>query len=102
MDGAAHINKLIRMTKTALIGKSLSDLQQLVSELGMPAFTAGQIADWIYVKRVASIEEMTNLSKKNRSLLAEYCELGRSQPAGVQESTDGNYEIGRASCRERV
>lgn len=77
------------MTKTALIGKSLSDLQQLVSELGMPAFTAGQIADWIYVKRVASIEEMTNLSKKNRSLLAEHCELGRSQPAGVQESTDG-------------
>ena len=77
------------MTKTPLIGKSLEDLQALVKDLGMPVFTAKQIADWLYVKRVTSIDEMTNLSKRNRELLSEAYELGRSLPVQMQESVDG-------------
>ena len=41
---------------------SLVELQSLVKRLGMPGFTAAQIASWLYGRRVASIDEMTNLS----------------------------------------
>ena len=52
-------------TKTPLLGKTLNELKTIVQDLGMPKFTAGQIASWLYDKKVGSIEEMTNLSLKN-------------------------------------
>ena len=33
--------------KTPLLGKTLSELQCIVRDLGMPAFTAKQIAGWL-------------------------------------------------------
>ena len=43
-----------------LLGKTLAELQEIVAALDMPKFTAKQIAQWIYEKRVRSIEDMTN------------------------------------------
>ena len=77
------------MNKIPLIGKTIVELQYIVTELGLPSFTAKQIAEWLYKKRVATIDEMTNISLKNRTLLSERYETGRSQPVQVQESTDG-------------
>ncbi len=77
------------MNKTSLAGKTLDELKTIVSELGMPAFTAKQISEWIYKKRVFSIDEMTNISAKNRALLADKYEIGRVLPAQVAESKDG-------------
>lgn len=54
------------MQKKPLLGLTLSELQQVVKLMGMPAFAAKQIASWLYVKRVGSIDEMTNLSLKHR------------------------------------
>ncbi|MDD3480397.1 MAG: 23S rRNA (adenine(2503)-C(2))-methyltransferase RlmN, partial [Paludibacteraceae bacterium] len=54
------------MEKTALLGKTLTELQAIVQELHMPTFTAKQIANWLYVKRVTSIDAMSNISAKNR------------------------------------
>jgi 23S rRNA (adenine2503-C2)-methyltransferase len=51
-------------SKALLFGKTLDELTALVLQLGLPKFTAGQIADWLYKKEIASIDEMTNLSKK--------------------------------------
>lgn len=53
--------------KTPLLGKTLGELKAIVQDLGMPKFTAGQIASWLYDKKVGSIEEMTNLSLKTVS-----------------------------------
>ncbi|RUS46481.1 23S rRNA (adenine(2503)-C(2))-methyltransferase RlmN [Cohnella sp. AR92] len=50
---------------------SLEQLQDWVKEQGESAFRAGQIFDWLYVKRVASFEEMTNLPKAFRDKLAD-------------------------------
>jgi len=75
--------------KEKLFGKTLAELQQVAEELGLPKFTARQMADWLYKKEVASVEEMTNLSKKARELLNEKYELGLTQPAKIQASTDG-------------
>lgn len=77
------------MNKIPLVGKTLDELKAIVSEAGLPAFTAKQIADWLYKKRVDSIQAMSNISAKNRELLSEkYC-IGRSAPVQVAVSTDG-------------
>ena len=38
--------------KTPLLGMTLLELQDLVIGLGLPKFTARQIAAWLYVKKV--------------------------------------------------
>ena len=75
--------------KTPLIGKTVDEIKTIVAQLGMPAFTAKQITDWIYSKRVFSIDEMTNLSLKNREILAESHEVGRALPSQESASVDG-------------
>ena len=75
--------------KMKLIGKNLEELKALVAEEGLPGFTARQIAQWLYVKKVRSIEEMTNLSKAARARLSEKYEVGVTPYAGLQVSTDG-------------
>ncbi len=77
------------MVKENLFGKTLNELQKLVTELGLPKFTANQIADWLYKKDISSIDEMTNLSKKARELLDEKYEFGLISPTKIQESIDG-------------
>ena len=80
------------LDKQRLIGMTLDELKAAVGELGMPAFTAKQIAQWLYVKHVDSIDEMTNLSKQNRQLLAERYEVGTAAPLDCQRSKDGTVK----------
>lgn len=75
--------------KEALFGKNLEQLTALVLELGLPKFTAKQIADWLYKKKIAGIDDMSNLSKQARALLKEKYDLGLKAPTKVQKSTDG-------------
>ena len=72
-----------------LLGLTLDELKKLAGDLGMPSFTAGQIADWLYKKKVCSIDEMTNLSIKWREKLKESYTVGRSDYSKVQNSSDG-------------
>jgi len=78
--------------KEILLGRTLDELTELVTSLGMPRFTGKQIAQWLYDKRVTSIDEMTNLSKANRTLLAERYTVGRTAPPtghGSERCTQG-------------
>lgn len=52
--------------KKPLIGLTLAELKEVALQLGMPAFTGGQMAKWLYEKGVRDIDEMTNISKGNR------------------------------------
>lgn len=80
------------MEKKPLLGMSPDELSALVAEMGMPRFTAKQIAQWLYEKRATTIDEMTNLSKVNRQRLSEaYC-VGRYAPAGEARSIDGTVK----------
>ncbi|MCF8359197.1 MAG: 23S rRNA (adenine(2503)-C(2))-methyltransferase RlmN [Prolixibacteraceae bacterium] len=72
-----------------LFGKTLEELTEVVSELNLPKFAAKQMADWLYKKGVTSVDEMTNISKRNRELVAEKFEVGLQSYAKVQTSTDG-------------
>jgi 23S rRNA (adenine2503-C2)-methyltransferase len=75
--------------KPALFGKTLTELTDLVVELGLPKFTGKQLADWLYHKEIGSIAEMSNLSKKARELLEEHYVFGLHAPVKVQVSADG-------------
>lgn len=75
--------------KEKLLGKTLSELENLATGLGLKPFVGRQIAQWLYVKRVRSIEDMTNLSKQTRALLGERFDLGTSEPIDVAISSDG-------------
>ena len=77
------------MNKEPLFGKTLEELKGIVSETGLPAFTAKQLAQWLYQKNATDIDEMTNLSKKARAALKEKYITGRQDPAEVQTSVDG-------------
>ena len=77
------------MQKQILIGKSLSQLKELVAELKMPSFTAKQIVEWLYEKRATDFEMMTNISKSNRQKLSETCEIGLYAPMHQVVSADG-------------
>jgi len=80
------------MTKTSLLGKTLDELKSIATGLGMPSFTGKQIAEWIYQKRVSSIDDMSNISLKNRALLNEQHEVGRTLPVESQVSVDGTVK----------
>jgi 23S rRNA (adenine2503-C2)-methyltransferase len=75
--------------KKALLGHNLEELKYIVSLFGLPSFTAKQIADWLYKKRVRSIDDMTNLSKSAREKLSSEYEVGRTEYSGKIISTDG-------------
>ena len=40
--------------KKTLMGMSLAELRQVATDLGMPAFTGGQMADWLYRRHVSA------------------------------------------------
>lgn len=75
--------------KPALLGKTKEELTNIALELGLPKFTGNQLAQWLYVHRAETFDRMTNLSKKARSLLAEYYTVGREKPVTIQTSADG-------------
>ena len=68
------------------------ELQQVVTDLGMPKFTAAQISKWLYQQHAGSIADMTNLSKANREKLAEQYEVGCMAPIDCQRSVDGTIK----------
>ncbi len=80
------------MTKYPLLGMTLAELQKVVKNIGMPTFAAKQIASWLYEKKVASIDEMTNLSLKHRELLKEEYEVGGAGPVEAMRSVDGTVK----------
>lgn len=80
------------VSKTALLGKTLYELQQITANLGMPKFAAKQIASWLYDKKVSSIDEMTNLSLKHREALGAAYEVGASAPVEAMRSVDGTVK----------
>ena len=82
MDGA----------KEVLLGKSVAELKDICRSLGLPAFTGGQVAKWLYDKHVERFDQMTNLSKQGREKLAEHYEVGAMPPIDCQRSVDGTIK----------
>jgi 23S rRNA (adenine2503-C2)-methyltransferase len=72
-----------------LFGSTLEELQDIITNLHLPKYTALQIADWLYKKDIDAIEQMSNLSKETRETLKISTLFGIEKPLKVQVSKDG-------------
>jgi 23S rRNA (adenine2503-C2)-methyltransferase len=72
-----------------LLGKTLIELQAIAQEVGLPRFAGKQLAEWIYLRRATSFDEMTNISLKGREALKAKYKIGRHAPVAEAISTDG-------------
>ena len=61
------------MQKIDIKSLNMEELTQVVRSFDEPAFRAKQLYDWMHVKLVDSIDDMTNLSKGFREKLKEFC-----------------------------
>jgi 23S rRNA m2A2503 methyltransferase len=78
--------------KERLIGKTLKELQVLCKNLEMPLFSAKQIAEWLYKKKVTSIDQMTNISLSHREKMKNLYSVGKLNPINSQKSVDGTIK----------
>ena len=65
-------------------------LQELMSELGQPAFRVKQIEEWVWRKNVSSLDEMSNLPKTLRHVLQDRVTLDSTEEIARQLSADGS------------
>lgn len=84
-----------------LLGKTLTELQQVAQSVGLQRFAGKQLAEWLYVRRVSSFDEMTNISLKGRETLRARYTIGRHAPVREAISEDGTrkylFEINHKS-----
>jgi 23S rRNA (adenine2503-C2)-methyltransferase len=72
-----------------LLGKTLTELQEVALRVGLQKFAGKQLAEWLYVKRVTSFDQMTNISLKGREALKANYTIGRHDPIREAVSIDG-------------
>lgn len=89
-----------------LSGLTLKEIEQITDELGATKFRARQIHNWIYLKSVEEIDEMTDLSKKFRDELKTVAQVTNIKIKVKQVSTDGTIkyllEFPDGECVETV
>lgn len=72
---------------------TMEKLQEWLRENGEPVFRAGQIFDWLYVKRVVNFEEMSNLSKALRAKLEQHFQFVALNEITKFVSKDGTVKF---------
>ncbi len=77
------------MKKDTLLGKTIDELTDIATNLGMRRFVGAQLADWIYKKGARSFEELRNLSKQNIERLSQNYDFGSTTPSERVVSNDG-------------
>jgi len=96
----------ITPAKPAIHGETLDSLTARLTAAGQPAFRARQILDWLYKKRVRTVDEMTNLSRDLRAWLVENFDFAPTAFVLDRESGDKTdkllLELGDKSLIETV
>jgi 23S rRNA (adenine2503-C2)-methyltransferase len=64
------------MKKLNLIGMTLEQMEQFFESIGQPKYRAAQLFNWIYKRRIAGIDDMTNFSRQLRQQLSESTTIG--------------------------
>lgn len=84
---------IINHMKPFIYDYNLDELREWVKASGEATFRADQIFDWLYVKRVSSFEEMTNLSKTLRQKLDEHFAFVTLNEITKFQSKDGTVKF---------
>ena len=88
--GAQEAERPSTTGKLDLRSMTHGQLQELMSELGQPAFRVKQIEGWVWRKNVSSLDEMSNLPKTLRHALQDRVTLDSAEEIARQLSTDGS------------
>ena len=72
---------------------SLGELEEFCLSIGQSKFRARQIYNWIYLKSVKSIDDMTDLSKRFREELKELAVVSDIKVVKKQVSSDGTVKF---------
>lgn len=80
------------MGKIVLSGKNIAELEILMEEIKASKYRAKQIQNWIYLKSVSDIDEMTNLSAKFREELKNIATVTETKIKRKQVSKDGTIK----------
>lgn len=75
-----------------LSGLNLEEIEKLTTQLGASKFRARQIHNWIYLKSVENIDQMTDLSAKFRNELKGIAKISDTKIKVKQVSTDGTIK----------
>src|SRR5215471_16334018 len=66
----------------------LSEFEEELRELSQPLYRAGQITDWLYKKRVDTIEKMTDLPQSLRARLAQKFSFSKPEVVRILGARD--------------
>jgi 23S rRNA (adenine2503-C2)-methyltransferase len=69
-----------------------AELAGFLSSRGQPSYRAGQVADWVFRRRVLDYGEMTNLPVPLRAELAEAFPIRRLREDSLERSEDGTLK----------
>ncbi|NBX74254.1 MAG: 23S rRNA (adenine(2503)-C(2))-methyltransferase RlmN [Alphaproteobacteria bacterium] len=75
-----------------LLGLTQTQLAEALATHGLPAFRAKQLFSWMYCHGARDFEQMTNLAKPVRQILAQHYTLARPDIAQHQQSVDGTQK----------
>lgn len=81
------------MMKTDLKALSMGELKDFTEEKGLPVFRSRQLIHWIYEKRVESINEVTEFSKRLREGLSAEAFISNLKLLDRQVSKDGTEKF---------
>lgn len=94
------------MSKIILSGLNLEELTEFTDSIGESKFRARQIHNWIYLKSISNVDDMTDLSKKTRDKINEIARITDVNIKQKQVSKDGTIkyliEFADGKCVETV
>ncbi|MCP3984914.1 MAG: 23S rRNA (adenine(2503)-C(2))-methyltransferase RlmN [bacterium] len=81
------------MSASALIGLSPDRLRRRFEEVGVPAYRADQVAEWVYRRGVLEPQAMTNLPQDLRGQLGADWSFRVLEPIREAQSSDGTRRV---------
>jgi 23S rRNA (adenine2503-C2)-methyltransferase len=81
------------MIRKNLKGLNLAELQMFVEELGEKKYRAAQLYGWLYAKAAQNFDEMTNISKEFRNILAHSSQISNLRCEIQNVSADGTTKF---------
>ncbi|TKC18616.1 23S rRNA (adenine(2503)-C(2))-methyltransferase RlmN [Robertmurraya kyonggiensis] len=93
MEQTTREKKQVTNQKPSIYSLQLHELKEWLVEHNEKAFRGEQIFDWLYLKRITSFEDMSNLSKGLREKLAEHFTITTLNTLIQQTSSDGTIKF---------
>src|SRR5215470_11412935 len=89
----APLERYVAPEQPSLVGLSRTALTEALTSIGVPPaqrrMRVQQLWHWLYVRGAQSFDEMTNVSKDLRAMLARHFTLARPELVAEQVSADG-------------